>query len=114
MAKKPDTDALCTELLKLTAKTEADDARKKEIKTELLRVAGENGDNLKIVIDKLGVVKVSAPRPKECTGVAPEVVVDTFLRLPDRERKDLIKRGIVIEAQQWKDAYYGSVRPELF
>lgn len=114
MAKKPDTDALCTELLKLTRKTEADDARKKEIKTELLRVAGESGENMKIIIEKLGLVKVSAPRPKECTGVAPEVVVEVFLALPEREQDRLKERGIVKIAEQWKNAYYGSVTPELF
>jgi len=114
MGKKPDTAALCTELLKLAKKTEAEDARKREIKSELLKAAGEAGENLKIVIDRLGVVKVSAPKPKECTGTAPEIVVEAFLRLPPGDRKSLMAQGLVKEVEQWKGAYYGSVTPELF
>lgn len=111
MAKKPDRKALCEELLTLHKKHAEAFAREAEIKSELKADATEN---FQIRIEKLGIVKVSAPRPKACTGTAPEVVVEAFLRLPERERKRLLERGIVIEAEQWKNAYYGSVTAELF
>jgi hypothetical protein len=57
---------------------------------------------------------VSAPKTKRCIGTAPEIVVEAFLKLPERERKRLLERGIVIEAEQWKAPYYGSVTAELF
>jgi len=111
MAKKPDNEALCRELLTLRRKHAEAFARETEIKAALKTGAAEN---FQISIPGLGVVKVSAPKPKSCTGVSPEIVVDAFLRLDDRERKKLIKLGLVIEAEQWKGAYYGSVTAELF
>lgn len=112
MAKKCDRDALCRELLGFESKLVSDFARIAEIKSQLKADAG--GENFQIRVPGLGVVKVSAPRDKTCTGVAPEIVIDKFLALPAAERKDLIKRGIVVEAEQWKNAYYGSVTAELF
>ncbi|HEX4041076.1 MAG TPA: hypothetical protein VHY10_05195 [Xanthobacteraceae bacterium] len=109
--KKLDRDALCRELLTLAKKNESDLARMKEIKSDLLAGATEND---KVKIPGLGVVKISAPKPKECTGIAPELKIEIFLALEPRERKELIKRGLVIEAEQWKGAYYGGVTPELF
>lgn len=111
MAKKPDTDALCRELLALCRKNAEDDARRDEIKAELKKGAVEN---FQVTVAGLGKVKVSAPQPKRCTGTAPEVVVESFLALPQREQDRLTERGIVRIAQQWKNAYYGSVTPELF
>lgn len=111
MAKKPDVQVLCDELLRLAKEHEADFARIKEIKSELLAGATENA---KITVNGLGVVKISAPKPKECTGVAPELKVHAFLALEARERKDLIRRGLVAEVEQWKGAYYGAVTPEIF
>lgn len=111
MAKKPDREALCEELLKLQKKHEADFTRIKEIKSDLLAGATEN---CKVTVDRLGTVKISAPKPKECTGVAPELKIEAFLALDARERKDLMKRGLVAEVEQWKGAYYGSVTAELF
>jgi hypothetical protein len=114
MAKKPDTDALCRELLNIRRKHADVFGREKEIKSELIKVAGDKGENLKITVEDLGVVKVSAPKDKRCTGIAPEIMVDAFLRLPDRDRKDLMKRGLVAEVEQWKSPYYGSVTADLF
>jgi hypothetical protein len=112
MAKKPDHEALCRELLNIRKKHAEAFAREDEIKSELKTGAAEN---FQVKIDyKLGVVKVSAPKPKRCIGTAPEIVVETFLKLPENQRKSLVERGIVIEAEQWKSAYYGSVTPELF
>lgn len=114
MTKKPDTEALCEELLKLHKRHEADFASIKEIKSILIAAAAEAGENAKIVIPKLGIVKVSAPKDKHCTGTAPEIVVEVFLAIPERERKDLLKRGIVVNAEQWTGKYYGAVTAELF
>jgi hypothetical protein len=112
MAKKPDRDALCRELLTIEKKHEKDFARMGEIKSMLKVDAG--GDNFKIVISGLGEVSVSAPRDKYLEAVKPEIAVEAFLELPKGERSSLIKRGLVIEAEQWKEAYYGSVRTKLY
>jgi hypothetical protein len=114
MAKKTDTEALCRELLTIRRKHADVFDREKEVKSQLTAAAGEKGENLKITIEDLGIVKVSAPKEKRRTGTAPEIVVEAFLRLPERERKDLMKRGLVAEVEQWKSAYYGSVTAELF
>jgi hypothetical protein len=111
MAKKPDRQALCRELLTIEKKRTADFTRYDAIKAELKTDASEN---FKIVVNGLGEVSVSAPKPKRCEGTAPELVVENFLKLPERERKTLIKLGLVIEAEQWKSAYYGSVTTKLF
>ena len=112
MAKSTDREALCRELLGFERKLFDDLARMSEIKS-LLKADAE-GENFQVRIAGLGLVKVSAPRGKSCTGTAPMIVVDKFLELPKSERNDLIKRGIVAEEQQWKNAYYGSVTAELF
>lgn len=105
------TTKLCAELAKLEAKTADDDARKKEIKKDLL---GRHAENFQVTIAGLGVVKLSAKRPKECTGTAPEIVVEAFLGLPEKRRDLLVEQGVVKIAEQWKGAYYGSVSVELF
>jgi hypothetical protein len=108
----PNRHALCEELLKLRAKHADVYAREKEIKSLLIKDAGD--ENFKEVIDKLGAVKVSAPKPERCTGTAPEIVVEAFLMLSERERDKLTGKGIVKIAEQWTGKYYGSVTAELF
>jgi hypothetical protein len=107
----PTRAQLCEELAKLHKKHAAAFAREKEIKKTLTTSATENFQE---TIPGVGVVKVSSPRPKECTGIAPEIVVDVFLARPERERDKLIERGIVRMVEQWKGAYYGAVTVELF
>jgi hypothetical protein len=80
IAKKPNREALCRELLQIRKANAAAFAREDEIKTALGADATENSQ---IRIDKLGLVKVSAPKEKRCTGAALEIVVETFLRLPE-------------------------------
>lgn len=111
-AKKPDRDALCRELLTIEKKHSADIGRMTEIKSLLKGDA--KGENFKIVVTGLGEVGVSAPKEKYLEGTAPELVVASFLALPIAERKALLKRKLVIEAEQWKDAYYGAVRTKLY
>lgn len=112
MPKKCDREALCRELLTIEKKHATTFGRMAEIKSALK--ADADGENFKIRIEGLGEVNVSAPREKYCEGVAPEIVVEKFLALPAAERKALLKRGLVVEAEQWKSAYYGSVTPKLF
>jgi hypothetical protein len=108
----PTRHALCLELLKLRA-THADAfAREKEIKAALIKDAGE--ENFKEVIDRLGVVKVSAPKEARCTGTAPEIVVEAFLGMTEAQRAKLTDKGIVKIAEKWTGKYYGSVTAELF
>jgi hypothetical protein len=114
MAKNTDTEELSRELLNLRKKHCDAFAREKEIKSLLIAAAGDAGENLKITVNGLGVVKVSAPKDKRCTGVAPELKIEAYLALEPRERKDLLKRGIVADVEQWSGAYYGSVTAELF
>jgi hypothetical protein len=111
MAKKPDREALCRELLTLCKRNAEDDARRNEIKAEL---KGDADENYKIKIPGLGVVKVSAPKDKSCTGTAPEIVVEAFLALPNGQKEKLLERGVVKIAEQWTGTYYGSVTAELF
>jgi hypothetical protein len=113
-AKKPDTQALSDELLRLRKKHADVFAREKEIKADLIGAALAEGDSLKIVVERLGTVKVSPPKDARCTGTAPQIVVEAFLALPEREKGKLTERGIVKIAEQWTGKYYGSVTAELF
>jgi hypothetical protein len=114
----PSRHALCEELLGLKAlmrqvlgKDVDAFAREKEIKTILLSDAD---GNFKEVVDGIGVVKVSAPKPERCTGTAPEIVVEAFLGMTELQRDRLTEKGIVKIAEQWTGKYYGSVTVELF
>lgn len=108
----PTRHALCEELLKLRSKHADVYAREKELKALLIQDAGE--DNFKEVVERLGVVKVSAPKPERCTGTKPEVVVEAFLALTEAQQAKLTDKGIVKIAEQWTGKYYGSVTAELF
>ena len=108
----PARDKLAEELLKLEAKHACDFARVREIKK--LLIADANGENFQVTVKGLGIVKVSAAKEKRCTGQAPELVVEKFYALPKAEQASLTKKGLVALVEQWKDAYYGAVKPELF
>jgi hypothetical protein len=105
---------LAEELVKLKRKHVAVFAREKAIKKALTKDAGEGGENFQEHFPGIGVVKVSAPKEKRCTGTAPEIVVETFLALPEARREKLEKDGIVKIAEQWTNPYYGSVTVDLF
>jgi hypothetical protein len=108
----PTRHALCEELLKLRSEHADAFAREKEIKALLIKDAGT--ENFKEVVDKLGVVKVSAPKEQRCTGTAPELVIDAFLGMTELQRDKLTEKGVVKIAEQWTGKYYGSVTAELF
>jgi hypothetical protein len=89
-------------------------ARDKELCAILKEEAKTLGENFKETFPGLGVVKVSAPKEARCKGTAPEVVVEAFLKLTDKEQDKLTERGIVKIAEQWTNPYYGSVTVDLF
>ena len=103
---------LCEELLKLRVKHADVYAREKELKTLLIKDAGE--DNFKEVVDKLGAVKVSAPKEARLTGTEPQLVVETFLGMTETQREKLTEKGVVKIAEKWTGKYYGSVAVDLF
>lgn len=107
-----DRDSLAAELVEIEKRQTLDNARKKEIKVALLEAA--NGENYKVAIPGLGVVKVSAPKDARCTGTAPQIVVEAFLDLPRARQEKLVEQGVVTIAEQWTGKYYGSVTVELF
>jgi len=108
----PSRRALAEELVKLKSKHADVYAREKEIKKAL--IADADGENFQETIKGIGVVNVSAAKDKRCKGTAPEIVVDAFLRLPKAQQDRLTEKGVVIIAEQWSGAYYGSVSVELF
>jgi hypothetical protein len=110
----PSRRTLAEELVKLKSKHAEVYAREKELKSALIKAAADAGENFKETIEKVGVVKVSAPKDKTCKGTAPEIVVDAFLKLPQAQQDKLTEKGVVIIAEQWSGAYYGSVSVELF
>jgi hypothetical protein len=108
-----DREKLADELIRLRTIYQPYEARDKEVCAELKRLAGESG-NFEVVIKGKGRIKVSKPKAKEMTGLAPEIVVEAFLGLPQRERDRLEEKGIVKMAPQYTGAYYGAVTVELF
>jgi hypothetical protein len=108
----PTRHALCEELLKLRSKHADVYAREKEIKA--LLIADADGENFKEVVDKLGTVKVSAPKEARLTGTAPELVVESFLGMTETQQAKLIEKGVVKIAEIYTGKYYGSVTAELF
>jgi|SRR5215467_8524167 len=108
-----DREKLAEELIRLRRVYEPHEARDKEICAELKRLAAGAG-NFEVVIKRKGRIKVSAPKEKAMKGIAPEIVVDKFMALPERERAKLTERGIVRMEPQYTGAYYGAVTVELF
>lgn len=112
MAAKPKREDLVEELLKLRAKYAPYEGRDKEICALLKEDAG--GENYQVTIDKLGRVKVSAPKPERTEGTAPEIVVEAYLKLPEAQAAKLRDKGLVRIVEITKAKYYGSVTVELF
>jgi hypothetical protein len=101
----------CEELLRLRKTHAPAFAREKELKALLLADATENFQE---TVSGLGKIGVSAPKDASCTGSAPELVVDVFLGMTDKQREQLLERGAVKIMEQWKAKYYGAVRIDLF
>jgi hypothetical protein len=113
-AAKPDAAGLARELVKLRFDHATVFAREAELKSLLIEIAKGKGENFKEVAAGFGTVSVSAPKDKQCTGTAPELIVDAFLAAPERTRDSLIERGIVKIVEQWTGASYGRVTVKLF
>lgn len=105
---------LAEELLNLLKRNALVYAREAELKAALKAEAEAAGERFGERFPGLGEVRVSPPQPKRCTGTSPELVIDVFLRLPKREHDKLLEKGLVVIAEQWKDAYYGRVTAEIF
>jgi hypothetical protein len=108
-----DREALAEELLRIERKQADDNARKREIKSELIAHAGNEGHSLKIEIAGLGVVKVSPAHGAEPKGMEP-VVQAAFLEASEKERDKVIAKGFIKMEVAYSRPYYGSVTPDLY
>jgi hypothetical protein len=108
-----DREALAEELLRIERKQADDNARKKEIKSELIAHAGNEGHSLKIEIAGLGVVKVSPAHGAEAKGMEP-VVQAAFLEASEKEREKVIAKGFIKMEVVYGKPYYGAVTPDLY
>lgn len=106
-------EKLAEELIRLRRLYEPHEARDKEICAELKRLAAGDG-NFEVVVSGKGRIKVSAPKDKAMKGIAPEIVIEKFMALPDRQRDRLRELGVVRMEPQYTGAYYGAVTVELF
>lgn len=106
-------EKLVTELLDLRRKYEPFEPRDSEI-CELLKQDADADESFKIAIDKAGKVSVSASQEARCTGTMPELVIEAFLDLPDKEQARLLEKSVVKVTRQWKKEYSGQVRVTLF
>lgn len=106
-------DKLARELIELRRRYAPYEARDAEI-CSLLKAEARDGGNFEVVINKVGRIKVSSPREKAMKGLAPEIIVDAFLGLPQMKRDRLIEDGIVKMEPQYSGAYYGAVTVELY
>lgn len=109
---KIDREALIKELLELRSHYAPYEPRDAEIRA--LLIADTGGENFGLTLPGLGKVNVSAPHDKELIGEAPELVPAKFLALDAKERRRLIRTGLVAMVQDWKKAYGGRVTVELF
>lgn len=108
-----DRTALAEELLRIEKKQESENARKKEIKAELIAHAGNEGHSIKIDIPGLGVVKVSPSHPAEARGIEPAVQA-AFLTASEKEREKVIAKGFIKMEVVYGKPYYGSVTSDLY
>lgn len=105
---------LVEELLELRKKNAQVFARESELETALKKMAGDADENFKETVDGLGTVSVSAPREGRCTGTEPTVIVEKYLALTEKQRKDLTDRGVIKVMEKWTKKFYGRVVAELF
>jgi hypothetical protein len=102
---------LAEELVRLQAEHRPLFDRQEALKSQLRSTATEN---FKEVFAGIGEVSVSAPKPGETTGTAPELVIASYLELPKKDQKALLKAGTVQIVDAVKSAYHGQVRVKLF
>jgi hypothetical protein len=84
------------------------------LKAGLKLVATAAGDGFREVFAGRGQVSVSAGRDKEFLGDLPELDVDRWAELTDKQRCALLERGIVKMVPTHKQAYHGRVEVKLF
>jgi hypothetical protein len=107
---------LAQELLALNRKHADTFARIDDLKSALRAIATDAGENFKEEFAGKGAVKVSGGHAAAFKGILPEVAVDVFLALPEKEREKLTdaKRGVIKMVPTYGKPYYGSVTVDLF
>jgi len=110
----PDRREIACELVKLRAENSQVFAREAELEAELKQAAVDADENFQEVFPGLGIVKVSGPKEARCKGSAPELQVDAFYALTEKQRENLTGRGVVKIIEQWTKKFYGRVVVELF
>lgn len=116
-AKKPDPEqhrlALARELVGIHIKHRADFGRADELKTELKKIATDEG-NFREVIAGQGKVSVAGEKEQEFLGNVPEIVPEKFNALSAAEQRKLVRSGLVQIVPSYKAPYYGRVKVDLF
>jgi len=107
-------EKLGRELLLIHKDREPTERRRKELQSLLIGMTEDRGGNYQVTVPTLGKISVSAGQPRRCEGPVPELVIEAFLALPEKERAKLVDRGIVAINEQWKEPYAGRVTPTLF
>lgn len=105
---------LVEELLQLRKKNVTIFARENELETKLKKMAADANENFKDTVEGLGVVGVAAPREAACTGSEPTVDVENYMKLTEKQRRDLTDRGVIDVKPKWSKKFYGRVTVELF
>jgi hypothetical protein len=106
---------LAEELLALNRKHAEAFARIDDLKSALRKLATDAGENFKEEFAGKGAVKVSGGHDAVFKGILPEVNVETFLALPEKDRKKLVEdKGIIKMVPTYGKPYYGSVTVDLF
>lgn len=90
-------------------------ARMEDLKGRLRELAKDEGGNFKEEFAGKGQVKVSAPKAAQFKGILPELQVDSFLALPERERNKLVDdKKLIAMTPTYGKPYYGSVTVEVY
>jgi hypothetical protein len=105
---------LATELVDIHVEHAKDFAREDELKSELKKIATDDGENFQEVIAGKGKVKVAGRKDGRFTGTVPEVDAEKFLALSEAKRKKLLDDGIITMVDKYSGTYYGAVSVDLF
>lgn len=112
--KSPDRRQLAEELVGIHKEHRKVFERMDAIKASLKQLAGEAGASFQELFSDVGKVSVAPPKPKTFKGRVPECVPEKFYALPKGEQTRLEKQGLIVQADQYTGAYYGSVTVDLY
>lgn len=105
--------AIAKELLQLEKKIAPDLLRIDGLKEKLRELCTKTGAGFTEEIEGLGSVEVKAGKAAELKGLAPQLQVPVYLKLPEKRRKEFERQGLVIMAEQWSKASKPSVTVRL-